>query len=60
VDESHPQETDNVIDLQPDEALVEIDPDGRVRRVGGRGAPAAGKRTVLHDPRGEYGRDPLR
>ncbi|MDQ1295501.1 MAG: hypothetical protein QG608_3386 [Actinomycetota bacterium] len=55
-----PKDTNTVIDLQPDEVLVEIDPDGRVRRVGDVGRSGAGKRTVLHDPKGEYGRGHLR
>jgi hypothetical protein len=55
-----PKETNTVIDLREDEVLVEIDPDGRVRRVGEPGRSAVGKRTVLHDPKGEYGRWHLR
>lgn len=50
----HPWDAEPVINLQHDESLVEIDPSGRISRVGDGGQPTAGKRTVLHDPKGEY------
>lgn len=48
------RDTEQVLNLQEDEVLIEIDPSGKVSRQGDGPDQSSGRKTVLHDPRGEY------
>ncbi len=46
---------EKTLDHQAEEEVVEIGPDGTIRTSAGQSlVPSGGKKTVLHDPRGEY------
>ena len=51
---SEQRRTENLLDSQNDEEILEVDPDGNVKSRGEAESKRGGKPTILLDPRGEY------